>query len=72
MRGRTFRGGKKARRDRFYGLEDRPHFADFRDWWHRKGKFQNGNRDIADRKEAEEFWDQWVAEGCPAVKMEIT
>jgi hypothetical protein len=32
------RGGRSARRDRWFGLDERPDFGRFRRWWHRVAK----------------------------------
>jgi hypothetical protein len=65
------RGGRKRVRDRLYGLEDREGAEEFRRWWHREGKPSNGDRDLVDKDDAERWWDQWVAEGCPTVKLGV-
>lgn len=62
------RGGKKNRRDRFYGLEGRDGVEEFRRWWHRVGKRHNGDEDLKDRADAEHWYAQWLAEGRPTVK----
>jgi len=66
-RGR-FGGGRQSRRDRWYGLEERADFADFRRWWHRVGKGRHGGTDIADAQEARERYDEWVGEGRSRVE----
>jgi len=64
-----FRGGRQARRDRWFGLKRRDGFDDFARWWHRRGKQElNDGRDIEDRKQAEEMWDRWHMAGRPTVK----
>jgi hypothetical protein len=67
-RGGDFRGGGISRRDRWFGLEARSDFADFRDWWHREGKNEAGGEDLGTREEAEAAYDDWVQQGRPKVK----
>jgi hypothetical protein len=62
------RGGRIARRDRWFGPEDKRDFALFRHWWHREGKDEAGGNDIADRQEADRAYDDWVSRGRPVVK----
>lgn len=62
------RGGRKTRRDRWFGLEDKPDFADFRHWWHREGKDESGGFDLGDREDAERAYEEWAARGRPTVK----
>jgi hypothetical protein len=64
----SLRGGKIGKRDRWYGLETLNDFSDFRRWWHRQGKFEVGGRDFENRKQAQEAYDEWVAQGRPTVK----
>jgi hypothetical protein len=59
------RGGRATRRDRWFGLEDKPDFTDFRRWWHREGKDEAGGNDIANRQEAERTYDDWISRGRP-------
>jgi hypothetical protein len=63
-----FRGGRQARRDRWYGLEDEPDFHEFRRWWHRRGKDAAGGTDLKSRKEALYAYDTWVNQRRPRVK----
>jgi hypothetical protein len=62
------RGGRKALRDRWFGLEEKLDFADFRRWWHRQGKDEAGGNDIDTRREAEHIYDDWVSRGRPTAK----
>jgi hypothetical protein len=62
------RGGKIRRRDRWYGLEERDDFPEFRRWWHRQGKYEAGGKDFENRKQAEEAYDEWVEQGRPTIK----
>jgi hypothetical protein len=62
------RGGRITRRDRWFGLEEKPDFGDFRRWWHREGKDEAGGTDITDRQEAERAYDDWVTRGRPIAK----
>jgi hypothetical protein len=64
----SFRGGKVHARDPWFGLKRRKDFLDFRDWWHRKGKFEFGGEDLRDRREAEAAYNTWVAEGKPKAR----
>jgi hypothetical protein len=57
-----------GRRDRWYGLEDRHDFSDFRRWWHRQGKEAARGGDFENRKQAEEAYAEWVDQGRPTVK----
>jgi hypothetical protein len=65
---RQFRGGRQEQRDRWFGLEEKPDFRNFRHWWHRRGKDEAGGSDIVDRSEAERAYDDWVKRGRPTVK----
>lgn len=58
-KGRSLRGGKKKDRDSFYGLESKPDFNEFRDWWHRVGK---QGRDLLNKAEAEEAYREFQAQ----------
>jgi hypothetical protein len=60
-----FRGGKQRDRERWYGLEDKPDFDQFRVWWHREGKDANGGNDLRSGSEAVEMYNQWVDLGRP-------
>lgn len=59
--GKHLKGGKKSRRDRWFGLEDKPGFSDFRDWWHRHGKEEAGGADIQSREEALTEYEAWLS-----------
>ena len=59
-KGKSFRGGKKSQRDKWYGKDDK----DFQRWWHRKGK---EGKDIENAEEAQRAWDDWVSQGRPKV-----
>lgn len=63
-KGKSFRGGKKADRDNWYGKNDK----DFQRWWHREGKAQHGGRDIENAEEAQQAYDDWVSQGKPRIK----
>ncbi|MEW9900780.1 RHS repeat-associated core domain-containing protein [Chitinivorax sp. PXF-14] len=64
-KGKTFRGGKKADRDKWYGQNDK----EFQRWWHREGKEEfNGGRDIEDAQNAHAARDYWESLGKPRVK----
>ena len=62
------RGGKISKRDSRYGLEGRDDFADFKRWWHRRGKDEAGGTDLANREDAIEAYDSWVQQGKPSIK----
>ena len=62
------RGGKASKRDTWYGLETLADFSDFKRWWHRRGKDEAGGKDLENRKQAEEAYDEWVQQGRPTVK----
>jgi hypothetical protein len=55
-----FRGGRQARRDRWYGLKRYSDFASFREWWHRVGKDEAGGADLGSRAEAEAAYQMWT------------
>ena len=59
---------RRLRGDRWFGLEDKPDFADFKRWWHRQGKEEAGGDDIETRQEAERIYEDWVRQGRPIVK----
>jgi hypothetical protein len=63
-----FRGGRQGRRERWFGLEDKPDFDDFRHWWHREGKFAVDGKDFPDRESALDAYEQWCSEGRPRAK----
>jgi len=63
-----FRGGKKRRRDTWFGLETKENFTDFKRWWHRKGKFAAGGMDLKSCKDAENAYNDWVSQGSAKVK----
>jgi len=60
-----FRGGKKAKRDTWYGLERLEDFERFRDWWHREGKFTHDADYIKDGPKALEVYQEWDDLGRP-------
>lgn len=62
------RGGRQSRRDRWFGLEEKSDFADFKRWWHREGKDDAGGTDINGRREAEQVYADWVCRGRPVAK----
>jgi len=62
------RGGRQRRRDRWWGVENKPDFDIFRRWWHRKGKGETLQRDFVNRQEAEEAYKAWEDSGKPQVK----
>ena len=65
----VFRGGQQGDRDRWFGLERREGFPDFKRWWHREGcRELNDRDDIPDRQQAEEFWKRWNDMGRPKAK----
>jgi hypothetical protein len=66
--GSNFQGGKKGRRDRWYGFEKRDDFSDFRRWWHRIGKDTAGGMDLQSRQAAEEAYNDWVSQGKPTAR----
>lgn len=63
-KGRSFRGGKKKSRDKWYGYNNK----EFQRWWHRKGKEEWGGGDIEDAAMAKQVYDYWVEAGRPTVK----
>ena len=66
VKGQTFRGGSKRRRDSWYGYND----PDFQRWWHRSpdGKRSYGGRDIESADEARQIYEDWILKGKPVVK----
>jgi hypothetical protein len=58
---KPLKGGKKSRRDRWFGLEGRPDFPDFRDWWHRHGKEDAGGHDLQTREDAVAAFEDWLS-----------
>lgn len=62
------RGGKAGRRDRWYGLEERDDFADFKRWWHRQGKDEAGGKDLESREETEAAYAEWVDRDRPTAR----
>lgn len=62
------RGGRIGRRDRWYGLDGHDDFANFRQWWHRRGKDEAGGKDLENREEAEAAYAEWVQQGRPAAR----
>jgi hypothetical protein len=67
-RPKRLRGGKKVRRDNWFGLETKADFPPFKRWWHREGKDAAGGSDLTSAKEAQEAYDEWVAQGRPTAK----
>jgi hypothetical protein len=63
--GTRFRGGKRPHRDRWYGLEGKQDFKEFRRWWHREGKEAEGGEDLADYHDAQRAYCDWVSLGRP-------
>ncbi|MBD2777037.1 hypothetical protein [Iningainema tapete] len=63
-KGESFRGGKKRKRDKWYGYDDQ----DFQRWWHRQGKAEYGGRDLDNAEEARQAYEDWVSRGKPKVK----
>jgi hypothetical protein len=63
-KGKSFRGGKKKQRDKWYGYDDK----DFQRWWHREGKELFGGRDIDDTQQAREAYEYWESIGKPTLK----
>lgn len=64
-KGQSFRGGKKADRDKWYGQDDK----EFQRWWHREGKEEfNFGRDIEDAQNARAAREYWESLGRPRVK----
>jgi hypothetical protein len=66
--GSNFRGGKKDRRDNWYGLDTKGDFSDFRRWWHRSGKDAEGGSDLQNRLAAERAYADWTGQGKPKAK----
>ncbi len=66
--GGRLRGGKIGRRDRWYGLEARDDFPDFKRWWHRQGKDELGGKDLESRKDVDQAYEEWLRQGRPKVK----
>ncbi|MDP4024703.1 hypothetical protein Q8W71_18915 [Methylobacterium sp. NEAU 140] len=66
--GGRFRGGGQARRDRWFGLEERPDFEAFRRWWHRVGKEEAGGRDLEGREQAFAEYEAWITSGRNRVR----
>jgi hypothetical protein len=59
------KGGSKDKRDQeIFGIND----PDFRKWWHRVGKPENGGIDIKTRQDAEEWYEYWKQLGKPLAK----
>ncbi len=58
------KGGKRNTRDRDYGIKDK----DFWRWWHRKGKPGRGGKDIGNKGEADEIFNDWINNGKPKAK----
>ena len=63
-KGKSFRGGKKKQRDKWYGYDNK----DFQRWWHREGKEQFEGRDIDNAQQAQEIYEYWESIGKPTVK----
>jgi hypothetical protein len=66
--GPQMRGGRSGQRDRWFGLEEKDDFWDFRHWWHREGKDAAGGWDLKNRSEAEAAYQNWSLLGKPKVK----
>jgi hypothetical protein len=64
----TFKGGKQKDRDSWFGVDKRLGGSDFKHWWHRSGKDQFGGEDLKTKKDVEEAYAWWEAEGRPKVK----
>ncbi|MBQ7171523.1 MAG: RHS repeat-associated core domain-containing protein [Clostridia bacterium] len=61
-KGKSFRGGSKKQRDKWYGYNDKG----FQKWFERVGKKRfNYNFDIESREEAEELYKLWLELGKP-------
>lgn len=54
------KGGKQGARDRDFGVKDK----DFWQWWHRKGKKDNGGQDLTE-DEAAGMYKDWIDNGKP-------
>lgn len=65
QKGKVFRGGSKAQRDKWYGYGNN---KDFVNWWHRKGKEEFGGYDIQDKYMADEAYESCVGQGKPKSK----
>jgi hypothetical protein len=63
-KGKSFRGGKKKKRDNWYGYTNK----DFQRWWHRKGKEEFGGRDLDNAQQAKEVYEYWESIGKPSLK----
>lgn len=64
---KNFRGGKKNKRDRWYGVQRNADFDDFKKWFHRTHK-KSLRRDVGSREEMEEIYNDWKGAGSPTVK----
>lgn len=64
----SLRGGKINARDKWFGLKTRDGFRDFRRWWHREGKDDEGGKDIMTRDDAERIFDGWRRSNSPSVR----
>lgn len=62
---KIFKGGKARQRDKWFGLEQKDDFPAFRRAWHRDIKPSNGGKDLANRQEAFEAYDDWKMAGAP-------
>lgn len=58
--GEGFRGGKKSKRDSFFGIKD----ADFEEWWHMEGKDAWGGGDLT-RETIHKAYENWKKLGRP-------
>lgn len=65
IKGKTFRGGKKKNRDKWYGFDKDQEFVD---WWHRQGKKEHGGMDIEDADEAGRIYQDFLDSKRPKVK----
>ncbi|ACY13868.1 RHS repeat-associated core domain-containing protein [Haliangium ochraceum] len=61
--GEGFRGGKKNKRDRNFGIRDKG----FWKWWEQKGKYAWGDKDLA-HDTAKQAYEEWKSLGKPVPK----
>ncbi|XEC97604.1 RHS repeat-associated core domain-containing protein [Paenibacillus tarimensis] len=64
LKGKTFRGGPKSSRDKWYGYNDK----EFQKWWHRVGKKEWGGGDLDNAQDAKDAYQYWLSLGKPRVK----
>jgi hypothetical protein len=55
------KGGSIKDRDKWFGLESKPDFAQFKAWWHRIGKKQMGGQDLT-KDTAQEAYTSYQAD----------